>query len=79
MSEHRSTSDAGDLYIWNTESIGIYMANEGNANTFSGAIEGYRISMIINGFCKEVLTNLPMEFAVEATKLIGLKLEGSVG
>lgn len=37
------------------------------------------ISMIINGFCKEVLTNLPMEFAVEATKLIGLKLEGSVG
>ena len=37
------------------------------------------ISMIINGFCKEVLTNLPMEFAVEASKLIGLKLEGSVG
>lgn len=37
------------------------------------------ISMIINGFCKEVLTHLPMEFAVEASKLIGLKLEGSVG
>jgi Fe-S cluster assembly protein SufB len=37
------------------------------------------VSMIINGFCKEVLTHLPMEFAVEATKLIGLKLEGSVG
>jgi len=37
------------------------------------------ISMIINGFCKEVFTQLPMEFAVEATKLLGLKLEGSVG
>ena len=37
------------------------------------------VSMIINGFCKEVFTQLPMEFAVEATKLLGLKLEGSVG
>jgi Fe-S cluster assembly protein SufB len=37
------------------------------------------VSMIINGFCKEVFRELPMEFAVEATKLLGLKLEGSVG
>jgi Fe-S cluster assembly protein SufB len=37
------------------------------------------ISMIINGFCKDVFVHLPMEFAVEATKLLGLKLEGSVG
>jgi Fe-S cluster assembly protein SufB len=37
------------------------------------------ISMIINGFCKDVFRQLPMEFAVEATKLLGLKLEGSVG
>ncbi len=37
------------------------------------------ISVIINGFCKDVFTQLPMEFAVEATKLLGLKLEGSVG
>ena len=37
------------------------------------------ISMIINGFCKDVFTQLPMEFAVEATKLLGLKLENSVG
>jgi Fe-S cluster assembly protein SufB len=37
------------------------------------------ISMIINGFCKDVFVQLPMEFAVEATKLLGLKLEGSVG
>ncbi|MCW5574914.1 MAG: Fe-S cluster assembly protein SufB [Burkholderiales bacterium] len=37
------------------------------------------VSMIINGFCKDVFQQLPMEFAVEATKLLGLKLEGSVG
>jgi Fe-S cluster assembly protein SufB len=37
------------------------------------------VSMIINGFCREVFRQLPMEFAVEATKLLGLKLEGSVG
>ena len=37
------------------------------------------ISMIINGFCKDVFHELPMEFAVEATKLLSLKLEGSVG
>ncbi|MBY0439593.1 MAG: Fe-S cluster assembly protein SufB [Burkholderiales bacterium] len=37
------------------------------------------ISMIINGFCRDVFIHLPMEFAVEATKLLGLKLEGSVG
>ena len=37
------------------------------------------ISMIVNGFCKEVLAELPMEFAVEAQKLLGVSLEGSVG
>src|SRR5512145_1762484 len=37
------------------------------------------VSMIINGFVKDVFTQLPMEFAVEASKLLGLKLEGSVG
>ncbi|PYN74339.1 MAG: Fe-S cluster assembly protein SufB [Candidatus Rokuibacteriota bacterium] len=37
------------------------------------------VSMIINGFCKEVFKNLPMEFAVEATKLLGVNLEGSIG
>jgi Fe-S cluster assembly protein SufB len=37
------------------------------------------ISMIINGFCKEVFRELPMEFAVEASKLLSLKLENSVG
>jgi Fe-S cluster assembly protein SufB len=37
------------------------------------------VSMIINGFCKEVFKNLPMEFAVEAAKLLGVSLEGAVG
>ncbi|HTX19949.1 MAG TPA: Fe-S cluster assembly protein SufB [Bacteroidota bacterium] len=37
------------------------------------------ISMIVNGFAKEVFKNLPMEFAVEAQKLLGISLEGSVG
>jgi Fe-S cluster assembly protein SufB len=37
------------------------------------------ISMIVNGFAKQVLRELPMEFAVEAQKLLGVSLEGSVG
>lgn len=37
------------------------------------------VSMIVNGFCKDVFQNLPMEFAVEAQKLLGVSLEGSVG
>jgi len=37
------------------------------------------VSMIVNGFCKEVFKNLPMEFAVEATKLLNVSLEGAVG
>ena len=37
------------------------------------------VSMIVNGFCKEVFRELPMEFAVEAQKLLGVSLEGSVG
>lgn len=37
------------------------------------------VSMIVNGFCREIFRELPMEFAVEAQKLLGLKLEGSIG
>jgi Fe-S cluster assembly protein SufB len=37
------------------------------------------VNMIVNGFCKEVFRELPMEFAVEAQKLLGVSLEGSVG
>ncbi|HUF05412.1 MAG TPA: Fe-S cluster assembly protein SufB [Aridibacter sp.] len=44
-----------------------------------GLSEEDAISLIINGFCKEVFRELPMEYAVEAQKLLGLKLEGAVG
>ena len=44
-----------------------------------GLEEEDAISMIISGFCEEVLEELPMEFAVEAKKLLGIELEGSVG
>jgi len=37
------------------------------------------VSLVVNGFCREVLQHLPMEFAVEAQKLVGISLEGSVG
>jgi Fe-S cluster assembly protein SufB len=37
------------------------------------------VNLIVNGFCKQVFLNLPMEFAVEAQKLLGISLEGSVG
>lgn len=44
-----------------------------------GIEEEQAVSMIVNGFCKEVMDNLPMEFAVEARKLLSISLEGSVG
>ncbi len=44
-----------------------------------GLSEEDAVSLIVNGFCKEVLAELPMEFAVEAQKLLGISLEGSVG
>jgi Fe-S cluster assembly protein SufB len=44
-----------------------------------GLDEEEAVSLIVNGFCKEVLQTLPMEFAVEAQKLVGISLEGSVG
>ncbi|MCH2176344.1 MAG: Fe-S cluster assembly protein SufB [Lentisphaeria bacterium] len=44
-----------------------------------GIDEEDAISMVVNGFCKEVLNELPMEFAVEARKLLAISLEGSVG
>ncbi len=66
MVEHEaSTSKIGEDQLF-------YFAQRG-----VGAEEA--VSMIINGFCNTVFQQLPMEFAVEATKLLGLKLEGSVG
>ena len=47
--------------------------------TQRGLSEEDAVSMIVNGFCKEVIKELPMEFAVEAQKLLGVSLEGSVG
>lgn len=44
-----------------------------------GISEEDAVSLIVNGFCKEVLQELPMEFAVEADKLLAISLEGSVG
>ena len=42
-----------------------------------GTREEDAVALIVNGFCKEVLKELPMEFAVEAQKLLGVSLEGS--
>ena len=47
--------------------------------TQRGLSEEEAVSLIVNGFCREVLRELPMEFAVEAQKLLGISLEGSVG
>ena len=44
-----------------------------------GIDEEDAVSLIVNGFCKEVFKKLPMEFAVEAQKLLAVSLEGSVG
>ena len=44
-----------------------------------GLSEEESVSLIVNGFCREVMKELPMEFSVEAQKLIGISLEGSVG
>ena len=64
--EHEaSTSKIGEDQIFYCKARGL---NTENA-----------ISMIVNGFCKEVFKELPMEFAVEAQKLLGISLEGSVG
>ena len=51
----------------------IFYCNQRGLSTEDG------VGMIVNGFCKEVLAELPMEFAVEAQKLLGISLEGSVG
>ena len=44
-----------------------------------GLTEEDAVNLIVNGFCKDVLKELPMEFAVEAQKLLAVSLEGSVG
>jgi len=44
-----------------------------------GINEEEALALIVNGFCRDVMQHLPMEFAVEAQKLVGISLEGSVG
>ena len=44
-----------------------------------GIGEEAAVALVVNGFCRDVLQQLPMEFAVEAQKLVGISLEGSVG
>jgi len=64
--EHEaSTSKIGEDQIFYCNQRGIDLENA--------------VSMIVNGFCKEVFRELPMEFAVEARKLLSVSLEGSVG
>jgi Fe-S cluster assembly protein SufB len=65
MEHEASTSKIGEDQIFYCQQRGI--------STESA------VSMIVNGFCKEVFRELPMEFAVEAQKLLGVSLEGSVG
>jgi Fe-S cluster assembly protein SufB len=69
-------SDATVEHEASTSKIGedqIFYCNQRGISTEDA------VSMIVNGFCKEVLAELPMEFAVEAQKLLGVSLEGSVG
>ncbi len=64
--EHEaSTSKIGEDQIFYMKSRGVALEDA--------------VNMIVNGFCKEVFRELPMEFAVEAQKLLGVSLEGSVG
>jgi Fe-S cluster assembly protein SufB len=65
MEHEASTSKIGDDQIFYLQQRGISKEEA--------------VSMIINGFCKAVFRELPMEFAVEAQKLLGISLEGSVG
>lgn len=65
MEHEASTSKIGEDQIFYCQQRGISAEDA--------------VSMIVNGFCKEVFRELPMEFAVEAQKLLGISLEGSVG
>ncbi len=65
MEHEASTSKIGEDQLFYCQSRGLSAEDA--------------VSMIVNGFCKEVLKELPMEFAVEADKLLSVNLEGSVG
>ena len=65
MEHEATTSKIGDDQLFYCSQRGIKLEDA--------------VSMIVNGFCKEVFRELPMEFAVEAQKLLEVSLEGSVG
>ena len=65
MEHEATTSNIGDDQLFYCNQRGLSTENA--------------VSMIVNGFCKDVFNELPMEFAVEATKLMEVSLEGSVG
>src|ERR1700682_312040 len=65
MEHEASTSKIGEDQLFSCQQRGISAEDA--------------VSMIVHGFCKEVFRELPMEFAVEAQKLLGISLEGSVG
>jgi len=65
MEHEASTSKIGDDQIFYCNQRGITKEDA--------------VNLIVNGFCKEVFRELPMEFAVEAQKLLSVSLEGSVG
>ncbi|MEK7219748.1 MAG: SufD family Fe-S cluster assembly protein, partial [candidate division NC10 bacterium] len=65
MEHEASTSKIGDDQIFYCNQRGISKEDA--------------VNLIVNGFCKRVLRELPMEFAVEAQKLLSVSLEGSVG
>ena len=65
MEHEASTSKIGEDQLFYCKSRGISVEDA--------------VNMIVNGFCKDVFRELPMEFAVEAQKLLGVSLEGSVG
>jgi Fe-S cluster assembly protein SufB len=65
MEHEATTSKIGDDQIFYCKQRGISTEDA--------------VNMIVNGFCKEVFRELPMEFAVEAQKLVAVSLEGSVG
>ena len=74
------------LDIWNSSSIVEHEAKISKVSeeqlfylTQRGISIEQAISLLINGFCKDVVNMLPMEFATEADKLLSLKLEGTVG
>ena len=69
----RRRCDSGSATTTKINEEQLYYCNQ------RGLDQEEAVSLIVNGFCKEVLQQLPMEFAVEAQKLVAISLEGSVG